>query len=157
MASGHPELHPHRAEILVIGYGNELRGDDALGPRVAAAVESAGLPRVRVLSVHQLTPDLALAISEAQRVIFVDACSSPAQQKVECRPVYPSREMHALGHTSHPGELLAMAQALYHRAPSAWIVTAPGASFALGEVLSAGAQAGFEAATRAVCGLCLGA
>ena len=32
------------AELLVIGYGNTLRGDDGVGPRVAEAVEKLNLP-----------------------------------------------------------------------------------------------------------------
>jgi Ni,Fe-hydrogenase maturation factor len=28
-----------RTDLLVIGYGNTLRGDDGVGPRVAEAVE----------------------------------------------------------------------------------------------------------------------
>ena len=58
---------------LVIGYGNELRGDDAAGPRVAAAVEQWQIPDVRVLIRHQLTPELADPIASSGLVIFVDA------------------------------------------------------------------------------------
>ena len=61
------------SEALVIGYGNELRGDDAAGPRVAAAVEQWQLPGVRVLILHQLTPELADPIASSGLVIFVDA------------------------------------------------------------------------------------
>src|ERR1044072_3449496 len=60
-------------DFLVIGYGNELRGDDGVGPRVARAVQQLSLPHVRVLVQHQLTPELAEDISRARAVVFVDA------------------------------------------------------------------------------------
>ena len=37
------------AEILVVGYGNTLRGDDGVGPRVAEAIGKRQLPGVRTL------------------------------------------------------------------------------------------------------------
>ena len=47
--------------VLILGYGNPLRGDDALGPQVAEelAVRLGDDPRVTVQAVHQLTLDLA--------------------------------------------------------------------------------------------------
>ena len=50
---------------LVIGYGNELRGDDGLGPYIAARVEEQCLPHVRTLTVHQLTPELTAFLEDA--------------------------------------------------------------------------------------------
>ena len=51
---------------LVIGYGNTLRGDDAVGPRAAAAVHGGGLPGVDALAVAQLTPVLAEPLAAAR-------------------------------------------------------------------------------------------
>jgi len=45
--------------ILLIGYGNELRGDDAIGPLVARALAELRLPGTQVLALTQLTPELA--------------------------------------------------------------------------------------------------
>ena len=61
------------ADALVIGYGNTLRGDDGIGPAVAEAVAALGLPGVRVIVAHQLTPELAADLADAQLVVFVDA------------------------------------------------------------------------------------
>ena len=44
-------------DFLVIGYGNTLRGDDGVGPRVAVAVEDLQLPGVRTLVCQLLTPE----------------------------------------------------------------------------------------------------
>jgi hypothetical protein len=50
---------PIEAELLVIGYGNSLRRDDGVGPRVAEAVEALQLPGVRTLTCQLLTPEFA--------------------------------------------------------------------------------------------------
>jgi len=52
--------------VLVIGYGSELRGDDAAGPTAARRLRSTGLS---ALDVHQLTPEIAER-SAAARVVF---------------------------------------------------------------------------------------
>ena len=50
-------------DFLVIGYGNTLRGDDGVGPRVAEAIEKLNLPGVRTLVCQQLSPEHADPIS----------------------------------------------------------------------------------------------
>ena len=47
--------------ILVIGYGNPLRGDDAIGHRIAQMMEQR-LPddEVQIQTVYQLTPELVV-------------------------------------------------------------------------------------------------
>ena len=93
-------------EWLVIGYGNELRGDDGAGPSVGRAVASWHLPGVRTLAVHQLTPELAEDLAQTKRVVFVDAA-------VHANEVYWQRVRAAdvplrLGHASDIGWLLAL-------------------------------------------------
>jgi Ni,Fe-hydrogenase maturation factor len=41
---------------MVIGYGNELLGDDAIENGIVNAIESWHLLTVKSLAVHQLTP-----------------------------------------------------------------------------------------------------
>jgi hypothetical protein len=63
--------------LLVIGYGNELRGDDGVGPKTAMAVSEWHFPGVKTMVCHQLTPDLAEPIAAAERVVFIDAVAEP--------------------------------------------------------------------------------
>ena len=53
------------AEILIVGYGNDLRSDDGAGRVVASRVEAMDLPGVVVRSQSQLTPELALLVTRA--------------------------------------------------------------------------------------------
>ena len=126
--------------ILIIGYGNPLRGDDGVGWRVAEAV-AAALPDAvaDVLTVHQLTPELAEPISRAERVIFIDAAAEGKPGAVRCFALEGAggRQPALQGsHLTTPDALLGMAAGLFGRCPPAHMVTVVGESFELSESLS---------------------
>jgi hydrogenase maturation protease len=127
-----------KTELLVIGYGNELRGDDGVGPVAARAVSAWNLAGVRALDVHQLTPELADDVGHAERVVFVDAGLDDNQVKVEA---LCAKAGAPAGHVGDPRELLALAQVLHGRQPGAWLVTIPAENVGLGEGLSPGCAA----------------
>src|SRR5687767_689222 len=106
-------------EILIIGYGNTLRGDDGVGPRVAEAVENLHLPNVRTLICHQLSPEHADPISRADAVVFVDAAVD-AQKDVQLRPLEPGDSSQLMAHAADPRTMLALARDVFGRAPRAW-------------------------------------
>jgi hydrogenase maturation protease len=133
--------------LLVIGYGNELRRDDAVGPRAARAVAAWRLPGVEGVATHQLTPELAERIGEAERVVFVDAGQDDV---VLMRPVKPSQTAQVIGHTGEPRGLLALAEALYGRRPEAWLITLPAPELGFGEGLSVAAEHGLAEALRQI-------
>lgn len=139
--------------VLVIGYGNELRGDDGIGPRVAEAVAAANSPYVLVRSVRQLTPELAAELAEARLVIFVDALADPSRSTVELCPLRIERITEWNTHTADPRTLLALTKAVYRRAPQAWLLTVPGQNFAFGEGLTPIAEDGVRQAVALLCEL----
>ncbi len=127
--------------FAVIGYGNELRGDDALGPLVANTVERWQQPNVQALAVHQLTPELAALLATVDEVIFVDArpveyVYNDTPPLVEVWPLGPGVPATSLGHTGDPRALLALTVAIYGHCPTAWLVAIPGSNFNLGTGLS---------------------
>ncbi len=125
---------------LVIGYGNTLRSDDGAGPFVARALEGRVPAGTRVLDAHQLTPEMAIAISAAKRVVFVDAVEAPLESAPRVSRLEPEPGADPLNpHASDPGSLLWLAKTLFGGAPEAWLVAIPGAEFGFGETLSPGA------------------
>jgi hydrogenase maturation protease len=136
--------------ILVIGYGNDLRGDDAAGRCAATRIAAWELPAVRVLSLHQLTPELADPLAAADRAIFLDAHPVADDPAVRVRPISPLPHTNRFGHTSDPQALLAFTQIAFGRIPEAWWVTIPAADFALGEPLSRFAERGIADALAAI-------
>jgi hydrogenase maturation protease len=132
--------------VLVIGYGNELRGDDGAGPAAARAV--AGRPGIRAVDVHQLTPELVEEMAEVERVIFVDADAS-GMGAVHSRRLTPRLDA-APGHALDPAGLLGLTEWLHGHAPPAWLVMVPGERFDLGAGLSPRTAAGVAQAVELI-------
>ena len=63
------------AVTVVIGIGNELRRDDGVGPAVAAELDAAGLPGVRVRTCAAEPAALLDAWAGAGRTVLVDAAA----------------------------------------------------------------------------------
>lgn len=129
---------------LIIGYGNPLRGDDGVGCRAAELLAEGGgetppLPAgdVEALACHQLTPELALRIAEADRLILIDACAFGEPGTITEQTLAPQQaDATSLTHHVDAAGLLAMSQILYGRAPAATLFTVSGGSFDYGETLT---------------------
>jgi hydrogenase maturation protease len=139
--------------ILIIGYGNTLRGDDGVGPRVAEAVEKLRLPNVRTLICQQLSPEHADPISRAETVIFVDAAVD-APKEVQLRPLAPGPTSQLMAHAADPRTMLALARDVFGHAPKAWWLTIPAVNLEFSEELSPEAQRGCEDAVKQIQKLC---
>jgi len=137
------------AELLVIGYGNTLRRDDAVGPKVAEAVAALALPGVRTLACALLTPELAEAASQASAVVFVDAAVD-ASREVQLRKLEPAGSSQIMAHAASPGTLLALARDVFGQAPEAWLLTIPAENIGIGEELSDFTRRGLETALEEI-------
>ena len=124
-------------DTLVIGYGNSLRGDDGAGYIAAELLrERVHDPRVEVLSVQQLTPELMEPISRARQVVFIDATVVGKAGKFNRIPLRPAPACSRFTHQATPEALLAGAQALYGHTPEATLYTIPGKFFEIGQDLT---------------------
>jgi len=140
-----PKEQESPAGLLVIGYGNTLRSDDGVGPRVAEAVAALALPGVCALVCPLLTPELADPISRARVAIFVDAAVD-APREVQLRKLAPADTSQIMAHAASPATLLALARDVFGHAPEAWWLTIPAENLGIGEELSPLAQRGLEIA-----------
>ena len=127
------------ARVLVIGYGNRLRGDDGVG--IEAAERVAELyrdePQVRVLVVQQLVPELASDMAEADFVLLLDAEAGDVAGMITRKEISAEPDRGSFTHQFTPAALLGAAAALYGRAPAAVCLTMSAREFDLGEELSA--------------------
>lgn len=142
-------------DLLIIGFGNPLRGDDGLGWRAAERLAAEYRPGRHVLVCQELTPDLAEPLSRAGRAVFIDAAvagppsgagfeaGQPGAIVVSELRVGPV-EAGAFSHHLDPAGLLALAAAWYGRAPQAELITVAGARFDFSEDLSPAAQSALE-------------
>ena len=139
--------------VLIVGYGNTLRGDDGVGWHAAARL--AGDPRLagaEVLTRHQLTPELAEDVARASLVVLVDAHSDGgAPGSVSVRPLQPRREA-APGWSHHldPDALAGLAGALYGTVPPVVLVSVGVASLAGGDRLSPAVRRALPGVVEAV-------
>ena len=139
-----------RAPVLVLAVGNPSRGDDALGPELAARLEAAALPGVEVIVEFQLQVENALDLVGRERVVFVDAgTGTPAP--FELRRIAAAPEFLHTSHALSPAAVLATYRRVREEAPpDAWLLCVRGESFELGEPLSEAAVAHLAAAWPAL-------
>jgi hydrogenase maturation protease len=150
------------APVLIFGYGNPSRGDDALGPALIARLEDlqatrgAGQPPWDLLTDFQPQPEHALDLVGRDRVILVDADVSLAVP-YRLEPILADRAASYTTHAMSPGALLwVYGQIGAGAPPPAWLLRIRGYHFALGAPLSAGAVenlAGAEGGLRGFLGV----
>lgn len=128
---------------LIIGYGNRLRGDDGVGYRLAEQLQHQ-LPadQARVLTLHQLTPELALdlAAPEIERVLFVDARRGQREPLI-LTPLGSDTAIGSCGHQLSPELLLHLAASLYGHAPPGYLLTLPAVDMEFSDHLSPRSEA----------------
>ncbi|HXZ81227.1 MAG TPA: hydrogenase maturation protease [Terriglobales bacterium] len=126
------------ARVLIIAFGNPLRCDDGVGwiaaDQLRDQIEDS---EIEILTCHQLQPELADRIAEAQRVIFIDASvgDPPGMlevQNVASVPYSPGSFSHQLD----PARLLACSWELYRHSPEAFVITVTGENFGYGTHLT---------------------
>ena len=127
---------------IIIGYGNSLRGDDAIGCRAAHELEKVfrGDPDVEVIASQQLTPEMAEDVARSEFVIFLDAALADNPGTIHRMDILPEPGPGGFTHHLTPSSLLSAAEQLYGDAPAAIGLTLTGWSFELGERLTPGAK-----------------
>lgn len=116
--------------VLVYGYGNPARGDDGLGPALAAALEELDVPGITVESNYQLTIEDAVALSEHDAVIFVDAdLTGPEPFRFE--RVLPRRQLAFSSHSVTPDVLLALTDDIFAKKVPGYILGIRGYEFGM--------------------------
>ncbi len=141
---------PTSIRHLILACGNTLRGDDGVGPWLAAwATERfRNQPEIRIISRHQWTPELAEEIAGSESVLFLDSSVESAPGKIQVQAVMPQPPKAGLA-THHLGasELLALARELYGSLPrSAVLLTIGVGSTELKEELSIAVSAALPGA-----------
>jgi hydrogenase maturation protease len=141
--------------VLLIGYGNPLRGDDGLGHRVIDALGEVLGPNtpVKMLKMLQLDVVLAGQLADQKLIVFVDAAANhAAAAPVSVVPlsVDPMPALSLASHALTPTALVALTHWLYGRSPRAALVAITGHDFSFGSTLSAAAEALIPEAVRAI-------
>lgn len=166
----HPDDRGDRAPALVVGVGSELRRDDAAGRRVAEAVAAMELSGVACLSVHQLTPELALQIAGRRLVVIVDASvegrgapgvrvggqdpGTPSHDAVIVSTVAAADAAGVMSHHLDVQGLLGLAGMVASAPQQVRTVAVPAHDLGIGTELSAATATHVQEAVRRVTALC---
>ena len=121
---------------VVIGYGNPLRQDDAIGRRAAELLKSC---EAEIICCHQLTPELAAALAGAPLAIFLDAAVDQHPGQVLSRRVSPCHS-DLTSHHLAPEQLLDLARLLNGDAPPAYLITGGVDRTGIGDTLTPAAE-----------------
>lgn len=137
-------------KLLLFGYGNPGRGDDALGPLLIERINHLKLADVTCLVDMQLLIEHAIDLAGFDQILFVDAdisCGEP----FEFSAVHAKKDNSYTNHTLTPAALLFIYLQIYQQvAPPAFLLRIRGYYFELGDPLSARASENLEAAIKQI-------
>jgi hydrogenase maturation protease len=139
-------------KVLIIGYGNPLRGDDGVGWYAAQHLFNGfSDERVEVLACQQLTPELAERIGQAEMVIFIDASTGSSPGRISCSTIelQTARSVELMHHIE-PSVLMDCSRRLYDSNPKAFLLSVCGESFDLGEGLTRAVSSALPEVVRKV-------
>ncbi len=123
--------------ILVFGYGNLSRGDDAVGPLLLEYLEQrADLSRVELQTDFQLQIEHALDLQERELVIFVDASVAASDQPFAFKRLKPYQDNSYTSHAMSPAALLHVFETITGLAPPpSYLLSIRAESFELGDTI----------------------
>ena len=136
--------------LLVFGWGNRSRGDDALGPLCVERLRAELAPRydIEYLDDYQLMVEHVLDLQGRRRVLLIDA-------SLACAPPFETLALRAAAdgsissHSLSPQALLQVYRELHDEAPPPCTLLAiRGLRFELGEPPSATALAHLDGALQ---------
>ena len=147
------ELPMSSKPLVVIGYGNPGRGDDALGPECLKRLEAwqaarRGASGIEFIEDLQLNPECAVDLVGRELVLFIDA-------HVSCPPPFtftrlrPARDASYSSHVMSPAAVVQVYEEIYgHPAPPSFLLSVRGEAFELGAPMSRDAEASLDSACR---------
>lgn len=106
--------------LLIIGIGNNSRGDDGLGWAFLDAIAKTGPPTGQPEYRYQLLVEDAELITRFPRVLFADASELPLTGGFALEPCHPDPAAELYTHQQTPGAILCLCQELYGHRPEAW-------------------------------------
>ncbi len=125
-------------DILVIGCGNPLRGDDGVGWYcVDELMKSMKGYDIEFVKCRELTPELSEELSRANFALFIDSSVEDGDDLVRQDELLPSRSDGWFDtHRLEPSGLLSLSEAIYGNVPRSFLLSVRGQSFEYEERIS---------------------
>lgn len=129
---------------MLIGIGNDGRGDDALGWLFADRF--ADNPMLEVVYRYQLQVEDAALISTCECVVFVDASVRDMETGFSFQTCEPAASLHFSTHKIDPATILWLSKEIYQTTARGYVLAIQGYHWALHQGLSTLAKQNFEKA-----------
>ncbi len=120
--------------MLILGFGNPTRGDDAAGWEVARRLGLREIPGVEIRTSQQLNVELVEEWGTYDRVLFIDA--DPQGERVRVEKVDPKADASSSTHHLSPEALLQLSRILYSTSPKLFLCRVPARNFGFSEGFS---------------------
>jgi len=137
--------------ILVYGYGNPGRQDDALGVRLAENIEQwvmdEHIQNVEVDSNYQLNIEDSDSVSKADIVIFADASIEEIDDFIFTKVDPDNSSIEFTMHAVSPAFVLDLCRKIYGKCPDAYLIHIKGFEWEFEEKLSDDAMLNLAKAT----------
>lgn len=125
-------------KVAVIGYGNDLRGDDGIGIVAVRKIrECLKDTNVDTHEYHQLSIEIIPLLCRYDKIIFIDCSTDIAHGEVSCYQIKPDNNI-SLTMTHHlmPEQILQLIDTLYEKNPVAYVCKVGGRVFDFGYEIS---------------------
>ena len=134
--------------ITVFAWGNESRGDDAIGSVLARRLIELESPFIEVIEDHQLNIEHVMDIRDGVPLLFIDA-SVGIRAPFLLEKLVARRDESISTHSVSPQALLDLYhQTLGRKAPDAYLLHVRGEKFGLGSSVSEAAESNINEAWR---------
>lgn len=127
------QYKPHK--IGVIGVGNIIRSDDAIGNYICNEIEAMHIPNVTTLCVHQLNTEMLDEFAKYDEVIVVDAAVEGAEVDFYAAGDIKKNTVDS-SHSLSSETLVKLFESLYGRKLNLYICSVRGEDFSIGNQLS---------------------
>lgn len=135
--------------ILLYGYGNLARGDDALGPALVEKVQSTMDDKLDYRVSMQLSIEDALNIAGYDKVIFADA-SRVVRSDYAIEKIQSSAQVSFSMHAISPAYVMHLCNTYMCESPECYVLHIRGSQWELGQPMSEEASFALESACRFV-------
>ena len=136
------------APVLVLGYGNPSRGDDAVGPLLIEYLSTLQLPEIELITDFQLQIEHILDMQDRRLVLFIDAAVSHSQA-LELHALHPEHYQTLSTHALSPQQLLGICQHVTGQLPAlSYLLSIKATQFELGAPLSPDMQQHYQHACQ---------
>ena len=140
--------------VLIFGYGNPSRGDDAIAPQLLSRLEALQPAGVELVTDFQLQVEHALDLEGRELALFIDASVS-GQAPYTFSRLLPQQDKSYTSHEMSPAAVLHVYRQIHPESPPpSYLLAVRGEFFDLGEPLSEAAAANAEAAFALLQQLC---